>query len=183
MWSPDYEARRAVPSVVTPVSSMEMEWAQMPSHYPDTDKWATPRNKARITRQNKQSENKIMTHKMNQRCNERNNNKKSNKSLMKTHFNKRKIETLKFLFCVCVFLIFDTIWQLAISKFEHIIDSILDWIFLVCAFLWLVCTLDRCLTMPSGNGHCPMWALVSNMEIKWARDNRPHQMEHLRQHR
>ena len=58
---------------------------------------------------------------------------------MKTHFNKRKIETLKFLFCVCIFLIFDTIWQLAISKFEHIIDSILDWIFLVCAFLWLVC--------------------------------------------
>ena len=58
---------------------------------------------------------------------------------MKTHYNKRKIETLKFLFCVCVFLIFDTIWQLAISKFEHIIGSILDWIFLVCAFLWLVC--------------------------------------------
>ena len=83
MWSPDYEARRAVPSVVTPVSSMEMEWAQMPSHYPDTDKWATPRNKARITRQNKQSENKIMTHKRNQRCNERNNNKKSNTSLIK----------------------------------------------------------------------------------------------------
>ena len=56
---------------------------------------------------------------------------------MKTHFNKRKIETARFLFCV--FLIFDAIWQLAISKFEHIIDSILDWIFLVCAFLWLVC--------------------------------------------
>ena len=51
MWccGPDYEARRAVPSVVTPVSSMEMEWAQMPSHYPDTDKWETPRNKTKNT--------------------------------------------------------------------------------------------------------------------------------------